>query len=201
MLAWLNDISYELKFPFVGSGDFKIYIYKEKETKGMKNEMKKKNNKGFSLVELIVVIAIMAVLMVVLAPAMLRYVEKTRVQKDNSALGEVTSAVSTALADERVYAEAKGGDITITINGTASPVSYNYANSASGAVTTLLQAEVDATIGSLSMSAKTHMDTGSTYTIKARYDGGRSTYVVGGHWDDNSGESGDQTAFNTTTTP
>ena len=42
----------------------------------MKKEMKKKNNnKGFSLVELIVVIAIMAVLMVVLAPAMLRYVE------------------------------------------------------------------------------------------------------------------------------
>ena len=168
----------------------------------MKNEMKKKNNKGFSLVELIVVIAIMAVLMVVLAPAMLRYVEKTRVQKDNSALGEVTSAVSTALADERVYAEAKGGDITITIDGTASPVvDYTYANSASGAATTLLEDEVNKTIGSLSMSAKTHMDTGSTYTIKARYDVGRSTYVVGGHWDDNSGESGDKTAFNTTTTP
>ena len=37
-----------------------------------------KNNKGFSLVELIVVVAIMAVLVGVLAPAYLRYVEKTR---------------------------------------------------------------------------------------------------------------------------
>ena len=39
-----------------------------------------KNNKGFSLVELIVVVAIMAVLVGVLAPAYLRYVEKTRMQ-------------------------------------------------------------------------------------------------------------------------
>lgn len=41
---------------------------------------KKKNNKGFSLVELIVVVAIMAVLVGVLAPAYLRYVEKARQQ-------------------------------------------------------------------------------------------------------------------------
>lgn len=97
-------MKHELKFPFVGSGDFKIYIYKEKETKGMKNEMKKKNNKGFSLVELIVVIAIMAVLMVVLAPAMLRYVEKSRIQKDESAVGEIINAANIALSDETVNA-------------------------------------------------------------------------------------------------
>lgn len=40
----------------------------------------RKNNKGFSLVELIVVVAIMAVLVGVLAPAYLQYVEKTRKQ-------------------------------------------------------------------------------------------------------------------------
>ena len=40
----------------------------------------KKNNKGFSLVELIVVVAIMAVLVGVLAPAYLGYVEKSRRQ-------------------------------------------------------------------------------------------------------------------------
>lgn len=41
---------------------------------------KKKNNSGFSLIELIVVVAIMAVLVGVLAPAYLRYVEKSRQQ-------------------------------------------------------------------------------------------------------------------------
>ena len=41
---------------------------------------RQKNNKGFSLIELIVVVAIMAVLVGVLAPAYLRYVEKARRQ-------------------------------------------------------------------------------------------------------------------------
>jgi len=42
--------------------------------------MKRSNNKGFSLVELIVVVAIMAVLVGVLAPSYLKYVEKAREQ-------------------------------------------------------------------------------------------------------------------------
>lgn len=41
---------------------------------------KRDKNKGFSLIELIVVVAIMAVLVGVLAPAYLRYVEKSRRQ-------------------------------------------------------------------------------------------------------------------------
>ena len=75
----------------------------------MKKELKntkRKNNKGFSLVELIVVIAIMAVLMAVLAPAMLRYVEKSRVQKDESAVSEVINAVNNALAEETINEKA-----------------------------------------------------------------------------------------------
>lgn len=43
---------------------------------------KKMNNKGFSLVELIIVIAIMVILVAVLAPQYLKYVEKSRVSTD-----------------------------------------------------------------------------------------------------------------------
>lgn len=80
--------------------------------------MKKKNNKGFSLVELIVVITIMAVLMVTLAPAMLRYVEKSRVQKDKTAVAEVINAVNHALAEEEVNATVQEGDTVSCSNGT-----------------------------------------------------------------------------------
>lgn len=51
-----------------------------------------KRNGGFSLVELIVVIAIMAILIGVLAPAYLRYVEKSRKQKDDTAAEELKHA-------------------------------------------------------------------------------------------------------------
>ena len=57
--------------------------------------MKKTNNKGFSLVELIIVIAIMAILAGAIAPALIRYIDKSRKSK---------TAVETALGNEDVYA-------------------------------------------------------------------------------------------------
>ena len=65
--------------------------------------MKKTNNKGFSLVELIVVVAIMAVLMVVVGPQLLRHVEKTRIQRDNSAIAEIANAAKIAMAEQTIY--------------------------------------------------------------------------------------------------
>ena len=64
-----------------------------------------KNKKAFTLTEMIVVIAIMAVMTAVLAPALLQYVEKSRAQKDDSAMGELTNAIKLAMADQDVYDE------------------------------------------------------------------------------------------------
>jgi prepilin-type N-terminal cleavage/methylation domain-containing protein len=71
----------------------------------MRKEIRMNENKGFSLVELIVVIAIMAVLVAVLAPSLLQYVERSRAQKDDSAMGEVANAIMLALSDQDVYDE------------------------------------------------------------------------------------------------
>lgn len=127
----------------------------------MKNEMKKKNNKGFSLVELIVVIAIMAVLMVVLAPAMLRYVEKTRVQKDESAVSEVINAVNLALSEEAINEATKENDTVL--------VSSNSITSDNKK----LEAEVQKTVdpNKFKLSSKQYKDMKYTITIKKGPDG------------------------------
>lgn len=74
-------------------------------------------NKGFSLVELIIVVAIMAVLIGVLAPQYLRYVEKSRLQKDNTSISEFANVLKMSAAEETVVTGLTIQTIKFDTNG------------------------------------------------------------------------------------
>ena len=158
---------------------------------------KKKNRKGFSLVELIVVLVIMAILAAALVPTLIGYIRQT---KESNVKNEASATVSAAqtiassafAAPDGKYASkaASGTDsVTLTIFTDAAPDSYTAAaidstghtatsDDAKGIADTIeLLAEVPGEVTSLTISGGkvtglTYVSDGSTVT----YNG--STYSV-----------------------
>ena len=80
----------------------------------------KKTKLGFSLMELVVVIAILAVFTIMLTPALMSYIELSRAQKDTSSLNEVSNAVVIGLSDydtfDEIYKQAKYNNVSCYID-------------------------------------------------------------------------------------
>lgn len=117
----------------------------------MKREQKSLTNKGFSLVELIIVVAIMAVLIGVLAPQYLRYVEKSRLQKDNTSMSEFANVLKMSAAEETVV-NAIAAEEKFTFDATTGKLDTT-------GVTTDLLTEINATIntGEIKLTSNTYV--------------------------------------------
>ncbi len=134
-------------------------------------------NKGFSLVELIVVVAIMAVLVGILAPAYLSYVEKTRRGTDENTAEEVRHAVEIAAADINVYDCLKNGATLQYSGGTAiNSVGTSYGAAFSEAMTDNF-ANKPFEIKSKKYSGKTY-----TVTVTNNNAGSGAALTVTGAW-------------------
>ncbi len=114
---------------------------------------KKMNNKGFSLVELIIVIAIMVVLVAVLAPQYLKYVEKARVAADVQTADQFIGAMQVLAADPDIKLTGTKYEVT---SGTDGVIKVD---------TNLEQAFKDANI--MDLTGKTFKYQSKAYTAQA----------------------------------
>ena len=81
----------------------------------MKAKNEKKDNKGFSLAELIIVIAIMAILVGIVGTQVLPYINKSKEAKDFQIINSYGTAATTAYSSD---AENVTADTTIIVYGT-----------------------------------------------------------------------------------
>ncbi len=151
--------------------------------------MKKMNNKGFSLVELIIVIAIMAILAGAIAPALIRYIDKSRKSNDVSACKTIKTAVETAMANEKTYelltatasGSTEGATIIITEDQDATASgSVTINGNTTSAYQSSAEKEIGANIGEKTPKVKYRKKGANTFIVKITSAGTVNVYITKG---------------------
>jgi len=161
-----------------------------KLAKRTNNLAKRTNNKGFSLIELVIVVAIMAALIAILAPQYLKYVEKSRVTADKAVLNEIATAIKATASDpDSSYAWHATNDTAVVFSGTAGSTLTLQATDPTGFGTDLANILSDTTItlksaqGKLMNTITFTVDTAPTasasYAVTCTGTGG----TIGSIWD------------------
>ena len=147
-----------------------------------------KNNKGFSLVELIIVIAIMAILVGVMAPQLIKYIEKTNVSSDTQLCDTVKNAITTAMMDPSVVTNPSAAlpseGVAISVNTIATSTDDTTFAGAVNGILGFAPSEINSHLKS---SAKTNSS-----DVKFQIVGSNSVHV----WVTNSDNTGKKGSFN-----
>ena len=145
--------------------------------------MKKKNG-GFSLIELIVAVAIIVVLLGILAPQYIRYLEHSRIRHDDSVITNIQKAANVLVSDGE-YDDYITGDIKIFINSQGVPYQLTGVGAASSTVGNEFLDEINASVygtttPSGGFTSKTYLSWNGEY-IQLRYDPNLLTFVTEYH--------------------
>ena len=108
-------------------------------------KMRVMKNRGFSLVEMVVVVLIMAVLAVALAPQVMKWVENSRVATDCSNYDSIVSAAAIAMAEAPAHGEVCGQTVDTTIS--AQDYSTDWVISPVGGTSSELYKAIAVTLG------------------------------------------------------
>lgn len=131
-----------------------------------------KKNKGFSVIEVIIVIAIMAILVGLVAMNVIRYLEKSNVGADLRYLDAISAAVTYALMDPEVIKDPTAAATISTIDA-ATASSQGISLSALGNPDgNRIAKEIMTTMGWDSLSSSEYMQ-----MIKSKHSGDSDIYI------------------------
>lgn len=143
----------------------------------MKNyvaKLRENEEKGFSLVELIIVMAIMAILVGVVASQVIPYMEKSKLSKDQENLASLQMDVSSAIATSGCTLK----DTTVELKDLATAASKGGSDLVSELCTLRGKADINAVASSINFKSKKANDNSPKIYVKTNASTGEITVLV-----------------------